>query len=327
MKPYAQLVPAFTTLLLLTSMSPVEAHANWIFATPINLGEVVNSSYQDSTPSISTDGLTLYFFSDRPGGVGGWDIWVTSRPSLGAPWSDATNLGAPVNTNQSDASPSISSDGLSLYFERGIDSRDIWTATRLSLNDPWNVPVSLGSIVNSDELDTDPEISPDRLSLLFDSDRPGGFGSRDIWMTTRNSTADAWETPSNLGDTINGAGLDAGASISGDGLTLFFMSDRESPGGNFDLFVSTRPTLSDDWTVPTKLLFPIDVDLTNSAPNISFDGHTLYFVSNRPGGNGSLDIWYAQLIPEPCSMTLFLLSIVGCSALGRAHARHHRDPN
>lgn len=285
------------------------AHASWQFGAPVNLGPVVNSTSQDSTPSISSDGLTLYFFSDRPGGEGGWDLWSTTRASLGDPWGAPVNLGTPLNSGQSEASPNISTDGLSLYFERGVSSRDIWVATRGSLADPWSSPTALAA-VNSSSLDTDPNISSDGLALYFGSDRPGGDG-RDIYVSTRPSTSDPWGAPVNVGSAINGPSLEDGASISTDGLSLFFMSDRDDPGSSFDLFVSERATTASDWGSATKVNISLPAKITDSAPDISFDGAILYFASTRPGGEGSLDLWSATLVPEPQAVGLAVACVAG----------------
>lgn len=304
---------------LLLFVSPLVSHeecrASWQFAEPVNLGAVVNSTSQDSTPSISADGLTLYFFSDRPGGEGGWDLWATTRANLSDPWSTPANLGSTLNTAQSEATPSISADGLSLYFERGISSRDIWVATRPSTSDPWSSPSSLAAI-NSASLDTDPDIASDGLSLYFGSDRPGG-GGRDIYVSTRPTTSDPWGTPANLGAAVNGPNLDDGPSISSDGLSLFFMSDRDDPGGSFDLFVSERASMNSPWSPATKVNISSPAPISDNAPDISFDGRTLYFGSIRPGGEGTVDLWAANLVPEPSAAALALAGVLGIGLLKR----------
>lgn len=280
--------------------------AGWQFATPVNLGTNVNTIWQDATPSISSDNLSLYFFSDRPGGSGDWDLWQTSRASLAAPWGSAVNLGAPLNTSVNEASPSISADGLSIYFGRGSSSRDIWVASRPTVGALWGSPNSIAAI-NSSFLDTDPDISSDGLSLFFGSDRPGG-GGRDIYVSTRSSTSDSWGIPANLGPAINGPSLDDSASISDDGLSLFFMSDRDDPGSSFDLYVSERASLNSAWNSATKIDISLPASITDSAPDISFNGDTLYFSSTRFGGSGSTDLWASNRIPEPGTATIALLA-------------------
>ena len=116
--------------------------------TPENLGAIVNSSADDRRPSISSDGNTLYFSSNRPGGQGGFDIWKTTK--VADAWGQPTNLGSPINTDYTDFLPSISSDGNTLYFISDRPSSqdyDIWVSTKVG--GVWQDPVSLGTTVNS----------------------------------------------------------------------------------------------------------------------------------------------------------------------------------
>src|SRR4030042_7216044 len=88
------------------------ARADLKLGPAINLGSVVNSSSNDSTPTISPDGLSLYFASDRAGGQGGNDIWVSKRADLSESWGPPPNLGGPVNSSAGGVFPSLSADGL-----------------------------------------------------------------------------------------------------------------------------------------------------------------------------------------------------------------------
>ena len=157
--------------------------AEW--GTPVNLGPIVNSSSLDGGPLISTDDLSLYFSSKRPGGYGSWDIWVATRETVEATWREPVNLGAVVNSSAEECGSFISANGLSLFFceeykgpfrPGGFGKTDMWVTTRASVNDPWGTPVNLGPIVNSPSLDFLPRISPDGSMLYFSSERPGGLG-------------------------------------------------------------------------------------------------------------------------------------------------------
>ena len=87
-----------------------------LWAAPVNLGPVVNSAFNDQHPSISRDNLSLYFVSNRPGGFGGNDIWVTHRATRDDPWGAPQNLGAVINTSSSDFAPNLTIDGHHLYL-------------------------------------------------------------------------------------------------------------------------------------------------------------------------------------------------------------------
>jgi hypothetical protein len=139
-----------------------------IFDNPTNLGPTVNSTAGEYGPSISADGLSLYFHSYRPGGYGKNDIWVTKRASVSDPWGPPVNLGPIVNSSSYEWGPCISADGLELFFYSGGPS-DIWMTRRASKDDPWRTPVNLGPTVNSSVTDGQPSISADGLSLYYTS--------------------------------------------------------------------------------------------------------------------------------------------------------------
>jgi len=220
------------------------------WGVPVNLGPVVNSSFSDEHPSISADGLSLYFGSNRSGGKGAEDLWVTTRETKDSPWGRPVNLGSAVNSSYPDWDPDISADGLSLYFTDysypnrpgGNGGWDIYVATRPTLFDPWSEPVNLGPIVNSSANDSCPNISIEGLVFFFTSARSGGSGGADIWMTTRKTQDADWEPPVNLGPLVNSSSFDAMQSISSDGDILYFCSDRSGGSGNVDLWqVSIEP--------------------------------------------------------------------------------------
>jgi len=213
-----------------------------------NLGPNVNSSAVESGPNISPDGLTLYFTSNRSGGSGNWDIWVTTRADANDSWAEPENLGPTVNSAFFDWAPSLSADGLSLYFtsERpgGSGGWDIWVTTRATINDPWGEPKNLGPNINSSAFDGAQCISVDGSILFFMSNRSGGRGFFDAWVTRRATKDDDWETPMNLGSTINTSQGDGAGPISPDGSSLFFVSARPGGFGDYDLWqVSIEPVV------------------------------------------------------------------------------------
>jgi hypothetical protein len=274
------------------------AKADFVFGTPENLGPTLNTSSQDSAPSISADGLSLYFSSNRAGGYGAGDLYVATRESTDDDWGPAVNLGPTVNTAFDDWMPSISADGLSLFFGStrpgGFGGYDLWVTTRATKADEWGVPVNLRGINGpTDEFAV--SISSDGLSLYFASNRAGGRGSLDLWVTTRATLSGPWGPPANLGSTVNSSEADIWPSISADGLALFFEC---GPGNLDDLWVTRRATVSDAWGLPVNLGPRVNLSAADDAcPSISADGRTLYFTSNRPGGYGGYDLWKVSIIP------------------------------
>jgi hypothetical protein len=296
-------------LVLALGLTAEVANADFIWGTPTNLGPTVNSSADDAAPSISADGLQLYFIDwevFRPGGYGLSDIWVTTRETTEDDWGTPVNLGPTVNSSAREGAMSISADGLSLFFGSnrpgGYGGWDLWVTTRATTEDDWGTPVNLGPTVNSSYLDAMGSISADGLSFFFTSDRPGGLGSWDIYVTTRATKEDDWGTPVNLGPTVNSTAHDCLPDISADGLALFFsdyLSGPYRPGGFglSDIWVTTRPTTDDPWGTPVNLGPTVNSSARESAMSISADGLSLFFGSNRPGGHGSGDIWQVPIIP------------------------------
>ena len=171
-----------------------------------------------------------------------------SPPTPDGDWGPPVNLGPTVNSSAWDSCPSISADGLSLYFDSyrpgGSGNCDLWVTTRATVSDPWGQPVNLGPRVNSSAWEYQPGISADGLNLFFFSNRPGGSGDDDLWVTKRASTFDPWTEAVNLGPTVNSSARDICPYISADGSTLYFSSGRPGGMGNIDLWqVSISPVV------------------------------------------------------------------------------------
>jgi serine/threonine protein kinase len=217
-------------------MTRASVTAEW--SGPANLGPTINSTAYDATPCISPDGLELFFGSDRPGGSGKPDLWVIKRSARDAPWGTPVNLGPTVNSAQWEQAPTISSDGLTLYFESNRQGQaDIWFITRASTHDAWTSPKPLGAPVNSTYNEWGPCLSRDGLVLFFTSDnRPGGMGDYDIWVTTRVTVDSPWSSPVNLGPGINSPAKELVPTLSPDDSVLYFASGRPGGYGGYDIY-------------------------------------------------------------------------------------------
>jgi hypothetical protein len=278
-----------------------DAKADFTFGTPTNLGPTVNSSRSDGLPRITADGLELYFNSNRSGGYGDYDLWVATRGKIDDDWGEPMNLGSTINTSTADACPSISADGLTLFFASsrpgGYGNSDLYVTTRQTTDDPFGPPVNLGPTVNSSSLDSGPCISIDGLSLFFMSNRPGGSGGDNVWLTTRETINGEWSAPVNLGPNVNGSGLAGFPYISDDGLLLFFASIRAGGYGAVDIWLAKWNTKDDTWGAPVNLGPVINSSRDELSVCISGNGSTLFFSSRRSGGVGDQDIWQAPIIP------------------------------
>jgi hypothetical protein len=280
--------------------------ADFTFGEPTNLGPVVNSQHDEQHPSISGDGLELYFMSRRPGGVGDWDIWVARRETIHDSWAEPANIGSTVNRSGEDWAPCISADGLELYFESnrpgGYGDTDILVASRITIDEPWGNPMNLGPTVNSSSRDGGPNISSDGLELYFKSTRPGGHGSEDLWVTKRPAKDEPWGNPVHLGPTINSHDWEREPSISADGLALFFACINAASGSDWDMCLSSRRTKNSAWSKPVNLGLNVNTPYNEDGPSVSADGRTLYFCNYyvgtpRPGGYGGADLWQATISP------------------------------
>src|SRR3984893_9272034 len=225
------------------------------WSKPVNLGRVVNTQYLDSHAAISKNGLSLYISSDRPGGVNG---------------KNSTGL-----------------------FE-------IWVSQRASLDADWGPPVNLDAfnnvpVVNSVQSNTAvPSFSTDGHLLFFNSDRPGGLGGNDIWVSRRSNKHDdfGWQEPVNL-SSVNSPQNDNAATYFEDeetGITsLYVTSNRNRPGGPLHIYVST---LGEDGSFGTPVLVPeLNSSAQENTTDIRRDGLEFLLVSNRPDGRiGVIDI-------------------------------------
>ncbi len=298
----------------------------------MNIGAQVNTAYWDQAPSISADGLSLYFSCfGGPGVYAIDDLWVTTRASVSDPWGPPVNLGPPVNTSAVDWAPSISADGLGLFFASGLagglGGDDLWFTSRATKNDPWGSPVNLGATVNSSHEECFPDISADGRMLFFSDHmlgpwRPGGYGGQDLWVTARATTNDPWGKPMNLGPVINSSAWDFSPNISADGSTLYFGSDRPGGMGSADLWQAPIIPIVDfngDEIVDIKdLVILIENWGTNEA---------LSDVGPMPWGDGKVDekdlevlmgYWQQEVLPVSLIAYWKLDEVEGTIAADRA---------
>jgi hypothetical protein len=220
---------------------------------PVNLGPIVNGPNWQLNPGISAEGLALLFDC---GTEDHSDIWVTTRASVYDPWGTPVKLGPNINLSAKQYCPNISSNGLELYFQsfapEGFGDADIYVSNRQTVSDPWEPAVNLGPTVNSSFHDSGPFISLHGLVLFFHSDRPGGYGDQDLYMTTRPTKDAPWGPPVNLGPNINTAYGESDACVSADGLMLYFGEHAKArPGG-----VGGQ----DLWQVPILLIVDFNGD-------------------------------------------------------------------
>lgn len=267
---------------------------DWVFA-PVNLGDSVNTRDLEYFPTLTIDGKKL-IFTRRIGN--NEDFYVSDKIPDG--WSRAVPLPGNINSQEyNEGAETISQNGRWLIFTgcnfpEGFGSCDLYISYLTKTG--WSKPQNLGRNINSDFWESTPSLSPDKRALYFSSNRPGGYGGKDIWVSYRDERG-AWGIPYNLGPEINTSGDESTPFIHADNQTLYFNSTglpgySEKP----DLFV-TRKQKDGSWSKPENLGYPINTIDDEGSLFIAADGHTAYYSSDKSDTRGGLDIYTFQL-PE-----------------------------
>lgn len=276
-----------------------------------------NTPFLDGCPFPSRDGKAFFVASTRPGGLGGIDIWVSTRESVDDPWGEPVNVGAPINSAANDFCPTLAGDGHTFYFVSNrarpdaCGGDDIYV-TRLrgdvarlpgdgSAGDAgWEEPANVGCGVNS----AGNEASPVPLEqpgtgpvLYFSSTAAGGVATANDGPVTGDADvySSEWQGgafgPRQLVPHVNSAWEDAQPNITRDARELFFFSNRPGTMGGNDIWVATRERALDAFGAPVNLGPGINTAAAETRPSPSWDGTMLYFGSTRPGVEGVADIF------------------------------------
>ena len=273
----------------------LEAINNPVPFEPENLGPSINSEYSEYWPSLSVDEQMLMFTVMLPGVENELqeDFYYSTRAE--GSWETRSNAGAPLNTSDNEGAQSLTADGRTLWFTAcnrrdGQGMCDLYYSTWEE--GKWSIPVNAGNIINSRYSEKHPAISADGRILYFTSNRPGGRGSYDIWLSIRG--AQGWSKPVNLGDSVNTPGLEQSPFIHPDQRTLYFSSTGWPGMGQGDLFLS-RLSSEGEWTLPENLGYPINTHDDDMGLSLNARGDRAYFASDR--GEGSDTDIYAFNMP------------------------------
>jgi outer membrane protein OmpA-like peptidoglycan-associated protein len=299
MKQLARIATLFLPVLLLPA--PVQAQDDKpvrpaitadAYDVSIRTQSAINSSGNDFAPMLLGNGRVMYFTSDREGEQ---NIYSTIQGA--GNWEQPQKAGPALNSSGDEGGSSITPDGHWMVFT-ACDRDDSYGDCDLYIAEykggDWGNVENLGPNVNSAFWDSQPAISPDGLTLYFVSERPGGMGGTDIWMS-RRSYGGEWSPAVNLGRRINTIGDEFSPYIAADNATLYFSSDMHPGIGGQDVYRSK--ITGGNWSAPQHLGKPINSEYDDYFSSLKLNSEDMYFASNRSTGGGKLDIFLA--IPNP----------------------------
>ena len=272
---------------------PVEA------VTPHSIGPRINTVFPESFPQFSVDQQALYF-TRRTQHID--DDLMRALPDSCGGWFAGKALPFPLNSSRQERAQSLSADGHYIFFGReDLQSENGWEGGGGDLymsysatpgDTAWTVPQPFGATINTPAYEGMPTLSADNKTLFFVSDRPGGFGGLDIWLSRFDNGR--WQQPVNAGPAVNTAGNEISPFLAADGKSLFFASDGQARSfGGYDLYCATRS--GNQLSQVRNLGRPINSPHDDISPFVGLAGDTLYFATDREGPPGNTDIWRCEL--------------------------------
>ena len=273
-----------------------------------NLGPGINTRADEYFPFLSNDQSLIYFTRRRPEA----DENLLIARSNGGAWQSPGPVGNILNSPLNEGMSTLVRDGRRMYFtacnrEGILGPCDIWEA-ELERDEVKKVSPIRGN-PNSTQWESQAAISCDGSTLYFSSNRPGGQGGADIWLSKRQNDG-SWSEPQNLGPQINTPQDEEAPFISNDENALYFSSTGHLGMGDQDLFVSFR-NAEKKWGEPVNLGPKINTPHRELGFFLSADGKTGYFASDRPNGFGGMDIYRVELSEklssEPITFSEFLI--------------------
>jgi outer membrane protein OmpA-like peptidoglycan-associated protein len=282
---------------------------------PINLGPGVNTADAEYFPCVTADDSTLMFtrlVKDVTSQYGKQEDFYVSHKMRDGSWGTAKPITS-VNTTDNEGAGTLTPDGRFIVFTKcagidgtygkgvkGMGSCDLFISRRIG--DRWTKPENLGPPVNTRDWESQPSMGSDGRTLYFirASKAPDGVKGMDIYVTKMGDDG-AFSKPERLGDNVNTAGQEQSVQIHPDGKTLYFSSDGLPGMGGADIFVS-RMQPDGSWGKAMNLGYPINSGGEDNSVLVGPDGQLAYIGSDRPGGQGDLDLYRFEL-PEAARAT------------------------
>ncbi len=270
-----------------------------------NLGLQINSRFDDYAPSVTAHGDLLVFTSRRPDIKGGGidtkgdykyyeNIYYSSWDYDNNEWMAAAQIPGKVNTTQYEGVLSIAPDGKSMYVYKNNASSagDIHYATYIDSLGEWSDTQRLGRPINTSWFESSVSITADGSKLYFISERPGGYGQGDIYVSERRGE-NRWSKPRNLGPLVNTSGDEKFVFVHPNGQYLFFASDGHQTMGSYDIF---RADLNDgEVGRPINLGYPINTVNEESTFSLTANNKTMFIAAEYEGSLGERDIFLIDL--------------------------------
>lgn len=259
-----------------------------------NIGESINTPFDDYAPIMSADGVTMIYTSRKPmlkedidANVQGMEnVYFSEYDDMTWKWSKGKLLGETVNQkNKNNSAIALSNDGQRLLLYRGDPDGNIYES--VLEGEEWSEPVPLPKPINSKKHESSASIAPDGRTIYFVSNRKGGQGGGDIWVCHQG--INGWEDAKNLGEMVNTPENEEGVFIHPDGKTLYFSSKGHNSIGGYDIFKSVFE--NGQWTKPVTIGDSINTVGDDLFYGLTADGTTGYYSSVRPGGLGMKDIY------------------------------------
>lgn len=264
-----------------------------------NMGSDINSSYADYVPVIIPDESAMYFTSKRDNGTSDKkngdnnfyeDVYVSHK--VKDEWQKAVNIGKPVNSETNDACVAISPDGQRMIVYRTSSDQltgDLYI-TKIGIDNTWEPLQLMNKEINSQYVETSACFSNDTSEIYFSSDRPGGYGGKDIYRIKKLPNG-KWAAPFNLGPSINTTYDDDAPFLHPDGVTLYFSSKGHNTMGDYDVFKSTLNPETNQFSKAENLEYPINDVGSDIFFVLSVDGQRGYYSSIKEETYGGVDIY------------------------------------
>ncbi|MFL5763712.1 MAG: hypothetical protein ACJ77K_07190 [Bacteroidia bacterium] len=277
-----------------------------------NLGDGINTKYPEYSPVVSLDEQTLIFTTRRKGGTtdkllptGEYfeDIFVSTYD--GEKWGKAVSIGKSVNSQGHEATINLSADGQKLFIYKDDGGNGNIYISELKGSE-WGPPEYASAPINSSSWESHACLSSDNRVLYFVSDRPGGYGGRDIYKCLKLPNGE-WGPAQNLGDVINTKYDEDGVFIHPDGKQIFFSSKGHNSMGGFDIFTSIVDDENGYWSPPVNYGYPVNTTDDDVFLITTADGKRAFFSSDKPGGFGEKDIYMIKFPEnEPRDISILL---------------------